>query len=82
MNIRAKDLEVQLDEIGLDEKTYGVLVTDIATGTQMSVQVDARADVSAATTARYAFYCTFGSCPAGVITHTVVIGNPELRIEA
>jgi hypothetical protein len=73
MNVRATDLEQVLDEVGVPEKVYAVLVTDVGRGTQISVEVEARCDVSAAATARYLYYSTHGRPLTAIHTRTVCI---------
>lgn len=60
MNVKSDELEQVLEYHGVPEKTYGVLVTNVGHGHQISVEVAARSDVTAATTARYVYYSNFG----------------------
>lgn len=73
MNVRAADLEQVLQERGVRERTYAVLVTDVGRGTQINVVVEARADVVAGTIARSVFYETHGRPMTAIHTRTVVI---------
>lgn len=77
MNVKATELDTMLEEVGVPEKEYGVLVTGIYhDGTyEICVNVIARADVVAATIARNVYYTTCGMPTVGIHTAAMVIDS-------